>query len=154
VNRVEQLPVPPQAHELAGLERIDYADCFAVAVTAQRSPEEWLRAAVEAMPALFRGVRIAHRALGLRLAAADAPGHVIGWEVLRSEPDVAMLGNVGVLGKARIIGLTEPGRVLLATLIEMNGTVGGALWAVAAPAHRAVARRALGALSADRERIQ
>lgn len=144
--QAQRATIPIRARELAALERVDYADCFTVAVSATRTPEEWLRLVVEAMPALFVAVRAAHRALGLRLAPADSPEHIIGWEVVRSDPDTAVLGNAGWLGTPRIVGLTPPGQVVLATLIEFNGITGRALWAAAAPVHRAVARYCLSAL--------
>jgi hypothetical protein len=143
---VETVEVPGQARELAALKRVDYADCFSVAVSEHHTPEEWIRTAVAAMPALFTAVRGAHRALGLRLAPADSHEHVIGWNVVCSGADQAVLGNSGWLGSARIVGLTSPGRVVLATLIEFNGSVGRALWTIAAPVHRAVARHILGEL--------
>jgi hypothetical protein len=145
---VQRIAIPDHARELAALERVDYADCFTVAVPMQRRPEEWIRLAVEAMPALFAAVRGAHRMLGLRLAPATSQEHVIGWDVACSDDDQAVLVNTGVLGSPRIVGLTPPGRIVLATLIEFNGRRGRALWAVAAPVHRAVARYVLGALPA------
>lgn len=146
MTRVSQRSIPERARHLAALERIDYADCFSVTVPAERSPEEWIRLAAHAMPSLFSLVRVAHRALGLHLAPADSPDHVIGWEILRSDPDEAVLGNAGTLGMARIVGLASQGHVTIATLITLNGRTGRALWAAAAPVHRAVARYALGML--------
>jgi hypothetical protein len=143
---VDQVSVPDRARQLAGLDRVDYADCFAVSVSSIRPPEEWIRLAVDAMPKLFLAVRAAHRTLGLPLAPANSADHVIGWDILRSEADSAVLGNAGVLGVARIIGITSPGIVHLATLLTLNGWRGRVLWAVAAPVHRAVARYALAAL--------
>jgi hypothetical protein len=144
--RVERTTIPIRARELAALDRVDYADCFTVAVSTTRTSEEWLRLAVGAMHALFVAVRAAHRALGLRLAPADSSEHIIGWEVLRSDPDECVLGNAGWLGAARIVGLSPPGKVVLVTLIELNGITGRALWTVAAPVHRGVARYCLNAL--------
>jgi hypothetical protein len=46
----------------------------------------------------------------------------------------------------RIIGITSPGSVQLTTLLDLNGWRGRALWAVAAPVHRAVARYVLAAM--------
>jgi hypothetical protein len=146
MTRAQRATVPIRARELAALDQVDYADCFTVAVSTTRTSEEWLRLVVGAMPALFVAVRAAHRALGLRLAPADSPEHIIGWEVLRSDLDECVLGNAGWLGAARIVGLTPPGQVVLATLIEFNGITGRALWTAAAPVHRAVARYCLNAL--------
>ncbi len=147
MTQVNRLPVPARARELAALDRVDYADCFTVAVSTRRTPEEWLRLAAEAMPTLFSAVRVAHRVLGLRLAPADSPEHVIGWDVLRSSPDEAVLGNAGLLGQPRIVGFTPPGEVVVATLIKFNGMIGRAVWAAAAPVHRAAARHALSELA-------
>jgi hypothetical protein len=146
MTRVDQVSVPHRARELAGLDRVDYADCFAVGVSSIRPPEEWIRLAVDAMPKLFLAVRAAHRTLGLRLAPANSADHVIGWDILRSDADSAVLGTAGVLGVGRIIGITSPGGVQLTTLLDLNGWRGRALWAVAAPVHRAVARYVLAAM--------
>ena len=146
MTRVDQVSVPHRARELAGLERVDYADCFAVSVSSIRPPEEWIRMAVDAMPKLFLAVRAAHRTLGLPLAPANSADHVIGWDIVLSEADSAVLGNAGVLGVGRIIGITTPETVQLATLLTLNGWRGRVLWAVAAPVHRAVARYVVAAL--------
>jgi hypothetical protein len=146
MSRVHQLTVPARASELAALDRVDYADCFAVAISARRTPEEWIRLATDARPALFLAVRAVHHALGFRLAPADTPQHVIGWDVLHSAPDEAVLGNAGMLGQPRIVVLTQPGQVVVATLIEFSGVAGQTLWAAVAPVHRAVVRYALSAL--------
>lgn len=83
--------------------------------------------------------------LGLRVVGAS-PDRPLGWDVLRSTGDEAVLGNRGVLGTARIVASSTPDRVVLTTLIHL-GPAGRPLWAVAAPVHRAVARQALGALA-------
>src|SRR3954470_21452615 len=76
--RVRRTQVPDRAHDLAALARVDYADAFAVRLTdATTPPAEWLRAVTASMPELFALVRVAHRALGLHLAAADSDAHII-----------------------------------------------------------------------------
>jgi hypothetical protein len=137
---VEQVSVPARARELAGLDSVDYADAFSVPVAATRSPEAWIRLADTELPAMFAAVRVAHRTLGLRLARSGSPGHLMGWEVLTSDPDAVVLGAAGTLGTPRIVGLTLPGHLVVATLISLNGLPGRALWAGTGPVHRAVAR--------------
>jgi hypothetical protein len=139
-SRVVQVQVPSHARELAGLERVDYADAFAVDVTVRHTPEEWIRLSAAASPALFSAIRLAHRALGLPLAPPSSPDHLIGWNILRSDTDEAILGNDGAFGTPCIVGLTPPGQVMVVTLIQLNGLRGRALWAPVAPGHRAVAR--------------
>ncbi|MGH3517461.1 MAG: DUF2867 domain-containing protein [Haloechinothrix sp.] len=145
--QVTQVPIPPRARELAGLRRVDYADAFAIDVEAQHSPAEWIRVAAAASPAVFTAVRLAHQALGLHLEPTGAPDHPIGWDVLHDEAEEAVLGNHGVLGVPRIVGLTPPGQIVVATLIQFNGLAGRALWLAFAPGHRAVARHALGRMA-------
>jgi Protein of unknown function (DUF2867) len=135
-----QPQIPSRAIELAGLQRVDYADAFAADVGTRRTPEEWIRLSAAALPLLFSAVRLAHRALGLPLAPPDSPDHPIGWNILRSDSEEAVLGNDGVFGTPRIVALTPPGQVVIATLIQLNGIRGRAIWAPVAPMHRAVAR--------------
>jgi hypothetical protein len=143
MERVARVAVPSRARELAALDRVDYADAFAVDVTSRRTPTQWIEAAAAVSPRLFRTVRLAHRVLGLHLAPADSPGHPIGWDLLRDEDDASVLGNSGLLGTTRIVGLTPPGQMMIVTLIQFNGIVGRTIWAGTAPVHRAVARQAL-----------
>lgn len=138
--RVVRVQVPSRARELAGLQRVDYTDAFAVDVTVRHTPEEWIRLSAAASPTLFSAIRLAHHALGLPLAPPDSADHLIGWNILRSDTEEAVLGNDGTFGTPRIVGLTPPGQVVVATLIQLNGLRGGALWAAVAPVHRAVAR--------------
>ncbi|MDT5173773.1 MAG: hypothetical protein QOG37_1024 [Mycobacterium sp.] len=135
-----QVQMPSRARELAGLQRVDYADAFAVDVATPRTPEEWIRLSAAASPMLFSAVRLAHRALGLPLAPPESPDHPIGWDILRSDTEEAVLGNDGVFGTPRIVVLTPPGQVVIATLIRLNGLRGRAIWAPVAPGHRAVVR--------------
>lgn len=148
-----RIEIPDEAREIAGLTSVDYADAFAVDVSEQRSPAEWISGAATSSPALFRAVRVAHRLLGLHLAPAGSAEHPIGWDLLVDEPTRAVLGNHGRLGTGRIVGLTPPGQVVLVTLLELNGVRGRALWTAAVPVHRAVARYALDRLSARPERV-
>ena len=149
----DRIAIPTEAREIAGLTRVDYADAFAVDVTKQRSPTEWINEAAASSPMLFRAVRVAHRMLGLRLAPAGSAAHPLGWDVLVDGPTRAVLGNQGRLGTGRIVGLTPPGQVVLVTLLELNGVPGRALWSAAVPVHRAVARYALDQLRARPERV-
>jgi hypothetical protein len=147
VSLVKQVPVPSRATELAGLSRVDYADAFTVPVATDRPPEEWIRRLTVRMPGLFAVVRVAHRTLGLKLVPADGPDHVIGWDILRSTDNEAVLGTAGALGGPRIVGLSSPGHVVISTLITLKSRRARAMWSIFATLHRAVARRALTTLS-------
>lgn len=137
----EQIAVPARARELAGLARVDYADAFTAPTTARRTPEAWVRSVTDSAPTLMGLVRhIQDHALGLRLAPAGSPRHVIGWDILHSEADECVLGVDGGIGTARIVGLTSPGQIVVATLLRYEHVRARPIWAVVAPVHRAVAR--------------
>ncbi len=148
MSLVKQVPGPSRATALAALTRVDYADAFTVPVATERPPEEWVRRLTGRTPGLFAVVRFAHRTLGLKLEPADGPDHVIGWDILRSTDSEAVLGTSGALGVPRIVGLTSPGHVVIATLITLKDRRARAIWSIFAPLHRAVARHALTTLSA------
>ena len=78
----------------------------------------------------------------------DDADHILGWRIARSGDSEGVLTTSGRLGEPRIIGMTPPGRVVLATLVELNGLTGKALWTPTAPVHRAVAQRVLARLPA------
>lgn len=120
MSRVVQIPVPPRADELADLDRVDYADAFSVDVTVQRRPEEWLRVADSVSPTVLRGVRRVQQGLGLRLAPSGSADHPIGWTILHSSDDEAMLGAEGTLLTPRIVALTPPGKIVVATLLRYD----------------------------------
>ena len=147
MSLVKQVPVPSRATELAGLARVDYADAFTVPIATELPPEEWIRRLTDRMPGLFAVVRVAHRMLGLKLEPADGQDHLIGWDILRSTDNEAVLGTSGALGVPRIVGLTSPGHVVVSTLITLKNLRARAIWYIFAPLHRSVARSALATLS-------
>ena len=135
-----QVQVPECAKELAGLDRVDYADAFAAPTDVPRSPEQWLRSVSVASPALMHLVRQVHRGLGLRLAAPGSAGAVFGWTIAHSGSDDALLTVDGSIVTPRIVVLTPPGRVVIATLLRFDHVVARPLWTVVGALHRAVAR--------------
>jgi hypothetical protein len=132
--------VPARARELAGLDRVDYADAFAVQTAATRTPTQWVRSVEETAPTLMRLVRLVHHGLGLRLAPLGSAGHVFGWEVVDSSHDEAVLSVEGRIVTPRIVALTSPGKVVIATLLRFEHVTARPIWASVAPVHRAVAR--------------
>lgn len=138
----EQISVPARARELAGLDRVDYADAFAAPTSAIRTPEVWVLSVTDSVSPMLMGLvrHIQRHALGLRLAPTGSPGHIIGWDILHSEADACVLGVNGGIGTARIVLLTSPGQVVVATLLRYEHVGARQLWTVVAPVHRAVAR--------------
>lgn len=122
------VPVPSRARELAGLPKIDYADAWTIDVTGQRSPREWLQIAIEGNSTVFSAVRVAHRALGIRLAPAGLADHPLGWTILLDDARELVLSATGSLGEGRLVGISTPIGLTLATLLQLKGRLSGALW--------------------------
>jgi hypothetical protein len=80
-------------------------------------------------------------ALGLRLGSTQPDRFVLGWEVRRSTPDVALLGASGRLGlSGELLFERQQHTLLFATFVQLENRIARALWARIAPRHRQVVR--------------
>ncbi len=144
LGRVRQVTLPPAARALSTLSHVDYEDAFLVETgpAQDRTGEQWARAILEDAPmstrnALSRG----WSALGLRLGSTQSDRFVLGWEVRRSTPDVALLGANGRLGlSAELLFERQQHTLLFATFVQLENRIARALWAGIAPRHRQVVR--------------
>jgi Protein of unknown function (DUF2867) len=120
------------------LDAIEYVDG-----DPDRTAEDWARAVFEGAPrpvgaVLWLGWRLGLR---LRLGPYRAPGHVLGWPVLESGPDRAVLGvESAVLGPCRLVFEVDPGRALVTTAIRFEHRLSRPVWTVVAPVHRLITR--------------
>ena len=144
LGTVHQVTPPPAARALSTLCRVDYEDAFLVETgpAQDRTGEQWARAILEDAPmstrnALSRG----WSALGLRLGSTQSDRFVLGWEVRRSTPDVALLGASGRLGlSGELLFECQQHTLLFATFVQLENRIARALWAGIAPRHRQVVR--------------
>jgi Protein of unknown function (DUF2867) len=158
VGRVRQVTLPPAARALSTLSRVDYEDAFLVETgpAPDRTGEQWARAILEDAPmstrnALSRG----WSALGLRLSSTQSDRFVLGWEVRRSTPDVALLGANGRLGLSGELLFERQQRTLLfATFVQLENRIARALWAGIAPRHRQVVRDLLEQANCPERRLR
>ena len=144
---VREVAVPPAARALCTLAEVDYEDAFLVEVgQAQDRPEQWARALMEDAPILMRRVlAAAFFALRLQLGPARDDRFVLGWEVRRSTPDVALLGARSSLGlHAELLFKRQQGSLLFATFVQHENRLTRALWTGATPVHLWAARYLLG----------
>lgn len=144
LGTVRQVTPPSAARALSTLCHVDYED----AVLAETGPaqdrtgEQWARAILEDAPrstrnALWRG----WSALGLRLGSTQPDRFVLGWEVRRSTPDVALLGASGRLGlSGELLFERRQHTLLFATFVQLENRIARALWAGIAARHRQVVR--------------
>jgi hypothetical protein len=131
---------------LLGNGRPDYADAFEIRTREPdgRTAEQWARAALEQAPWPVRClVVVAHRyVLRFRLGPLTSPDHVLGWRIVRSEPDVIRPEAESPLVRAVLVGRRpEPTRTVLTTaLFFVRPVVARVIWAAVVPVHRGVAR--------------
>jgi hypothetical protein len=124
---------------------VDYADAFELHTVHpdSRTAGEWLRAGLEDSPApLRRLILVVHRhALRFRLGPHSGDGYVLGWHVIKEEPDEMRLEAAGPLFSGRLVGRRpDPSTVRLDTLLTFNRPrTASIVWAVVGPLHRAVA---------------
>lgn len=139
---VRQVAPPPAARRHSTLPRVDYADAFLLDTdpAAGRTGEHWARAILEGAPAVVRRqLRWGWFALGLKLGGARPDRSVLGWELRRSTPDLALLGAGSRLGMpAELLFETREGTLLVATFVQHQNPLVRALWAAVAAQHRQV----------------
>jgi hypothetical protein len=130
---------------LRGEERYDYADAFEIVIRKPdpRSAEDFVRLALEQSPPLIRGtIRTVHRhVLRFELGPQSSPDHILGWKVVTSEPDVAVIETISSVLRAVIIARrADPTRAKVTTfLFYRRPLVARALFVVVGPLHRIIA---------------
>jgi hypothetical protein len=127
-------------------EPADYADVFEAPIRDgdSRSAEQAFRDALGGAPAgLGALVLWIHRhVLRFRLGAPSARDHVIGWRIVRSDPDEIVLETGGPLMLGQLTLRRRDGRATLITRLQYRHKVAArTVWAAVGPLHRAVAPR-------------
>jgi hypothetical protein len=153
-GRVRQVALPPGARALSTLSHVDYEDAFLVETgpAQDRTGEQWARAILEDAPmstrkALSRG----WSTLGLRLGSTQSDRFVLGWEILSSTPDVALLGASGRLGlSGELLFECQQHTLLFASFVQLENRIARGLWGRIAPRHRQVVRDLLEQASVPR----
>jgi hypothetical protein len=144
LGEMRQVTLPSAARALSTLCHVDYEDAFLAGTgpAQDRTGQQWARAILDDAPmstrnALSRG----WSALGLRLGSTQPDRFVLGWEVRRSTPDVALLGASGRLGlSGELLFERQQHTLLFATFVQLENRIARALWAGIAPRHRQVVR--------------
>ena len=125
----------------------DYVDVFEVPIAAgdARTAEQAFRDGLGDKPgAGGRLVLWIHRnVLRLRLGPPRSAGHLIGWPIVRSNPDELVLATRGPLMRGELTLRRQDGRraVLTTRLHYRRRVAARAVWALIGPLHRAVAPR-------------
>lgn len=153
-RRVREIAPSAPARRHSTLAHVDYVDAFVVDAprAPERTAEEWVRAFFSAIPLGTRATLVSTwSALGLKLGSPRSQGLVLGWEVRRSDPDVALLGAESRIGMpAELLFERRRRSLLFATFVEHDNALARALWATIATGHRRVVRSLLERASWDR----
>jgi len=132
---------------LRGDERYDYADAFEIRAAAPSplSAEGFARLALEASPRPIRWglYTLLRHVIRLRLAPRSSADHVLGWPVTVSEHDVVQLEAESALIRGIIVGRRVDETLARVTtfVVYKRPLAARAMWTVASPLHRLVARR-------------
>ena len=154
--------VPVLSYEpLIGSDRYDYADAFEIRLheSDPRSAEEFVRCALEAAARPVQAmVWIVHRyLLKLRLGPRSSPGHLLGWKILTSKPDVTHVEAVSpLLGRGVIVGRrVDPTCVVITTYVFYTRppALARVVWKIAGPLHRRIAPYLLEHAAATENRV-
>ncbi|OBH70572.1 hypothetical protein A5682_09665 [Mycobacterium mantenii] len=125
----------------------DYVDVFEVPIAAGdvRSAEQAFRDGLGDRPGAGGHLVLwIHRnVLRLRLGPPRSPGHLIGWPIVRSDPDELVLSTRGPLMRGELTLRRQDGQraVLTTRLHYRHRTAARAVWALIGPLHRIVAPR-------------
>lgn len=131
--------VPPARRVVADLAGADYASAFTVPAAGleSRTAGSWARAVVEGAPLPVRWALLAgwRGVLGLRLAPASVPGHVLGWPVEQDEPGAITLRARSPLLLARNTVSVDGAGLTWTTRVHFERRAGRVIWAVVAQVH-------------------
>ena len=114
----------------------DYADAFELALDEpdRYSPEEWVRAGFDGLPAWFKWITGAGDGLG-------------SFRIVESDDDVVVLEDSDSLMDAVMVGrLVEPKRRVLTSIMRFRRPLlTRVVWTFVGPVHRRIARRMVAA---------
>jgi Protein of unknown function (DUF2867) len=136
----QRVSVPADVAALKVLDRVDYHDAFAAETCEHRSAEQWARLCFEVdPPAVLLIPALVLAPFGIAAGRAATTG-IGGLQILRNEPENIVLGFNVTFGTPRIVFSAQPGRVVMSTLLRLDGFAGRVAWALIAPLHRVTAR--------------
>jgi hypothetical protein len=135
-----RVAVPAAVVALKVLDRVDYEDAFAAETSASRTAEQWARLCLEAdPPEMLRIAKLVLAPFGVRAGQSESTG-IGGLRIVRNDPEHIVLGFKVKIGTPRIVFSAQPGRVVMSTLLRIDGFAGRVTWALIGPLHRGIAR--------------
>ena len=135
---VQQHDVPAEIADL--VPDADYVDLFVATApgAAERSPEQWARAAIEG--ARWSGRYLAWElVLRLRLDLSPSPERIEGWQVVERGASWITLRASSWFMTAHMVFLVRDDLVTFATFVRYDRPVARRVWTAVSVVHRAVA---------------
>jgi hypothetical protein len=131
-------------------DRPDWQHAASVTTDAVAGPEAWARACFEGAPLPMRlFLTVGWRLLLLEGGPRSDETHVLGWPLVASSPEVAVLQRRARLGiAATLVFSVHASRVSFSSGMSFGNRFARLLWAVVAPTHRWAVRAVLGHASA------
>lgn len=123
------------------LDSPDYADVVITTVSERsgRSPEQWIRIAVQGLPSAFsRFIPVAQRLL-LGLELRRSPDYLLGWKIADRGENWVRLEAASWLLTGHIIVHVDDGQLRFATLVRYDRPVAALVWPLVSLIHRQVA---------------
>ncbi len=110
------------------------------------SAEQWARTTFEGAPWLLRRLLpLSWRlGLGLRLGPRSSRDHILGWRIVRTQPDSIVLELDSRLISAHNVVVVDDSRVRWAAFVRYERRGVRLLWALAVPIHRLTLSYVLG----------
>ncbi len=136
--------MPPSSRALDTLADPDAAISFGLSIDAfeHRDAESWARACFEHIPQAAQWFLLVGWRFGLRLdlGPRPSPSHVLGWQIISSTPEVAVLEARGRLLIAHNVLEVQDGRIVLTTFVRYEHRAARPVWSVVAPVHGLIVR--------------
>jgi hypothetical protein len=137
-----QRDAPEVIRSLDTLAGPDYVDIFTAtaAEAADTSPEQWVRAVLERVPAgMRRFVPLAHRfLLGLRLEPRPSPDHLLGWKIADRGDSWLRIEAASWFMTAHCVLHVDDRQVSLATFVRYDRRLAALVWPPVSIIHRQV----------------
>lgn len=145
-----RVPVADSTRAVMPLPGADYAISFALDTSGPGpiptlTAEDWARAVFEKCPLPVRSFLIVgwRFGLGLRLGPRPSSDHVLGWSLLSTTTDTAVIGVTSWLLTAHnVIEVTES-QIRLTTIVRYDQAIARPIWTMASQLHRLAVPRLL-----------
>ena len=132
--------VAPVASEVFDSDSADYADGFAIDTRDPTSPstEQWARASLEQAPVALRWLIVVgwRFVLRLRLGPRQSPDHILGWKIIRRQPEDTVLELRSKFLTAHLVSRRAETHLSWSTFVRYDRRTAAFVWPPVSLVHR------------------